>query len=63
MEKESYQLLDFYSPFVNNWIDYNIYCMLQFYFAPAFLMSQGTEVDQWISKFSTNGIKQFSICR
>ncbi len=47
----------------NNYIDFCVYTMLELYFMPAKLMSAGTEVDQWISTFSTNGIKLPNICR
>jgi len=55
--------LDYSFPFINLYVDLYVYYMLQFYFTPAVLMGQGTEVEQWISKTSTNGIKQFSICK
>lgn len=47
----------------NNLIDFCAWSMLQWYFMPHTLMSKGSEVDQWVSQFSTNGLKQFSICR
>jgi hypothetical protein len=50
--------IDYNFPFINLYVDLCVYSMLQFYFMPAILMSQGTEIEQWISKVSTNGIKQ-----
>lgn len=50
-------------PMVNQWLDYCVYSMLQFYFMPATLMNKGTEVEQWMSCFSTNGMKNFNICK
>ena len=43
--------------------DYQVWLMLQLYFAPYRLATMGDEVDQWVSQYSLNGMKCFSICR
>lgn len=68
MEKyNSYQwaspLTYFYQDQACRYIDLCVYSMLQWYFMPAMLMSKSTEVDQWVSSFSTNGLKVFNICK
>lgn len=40
--------LKFSYPMINTMIDIYVYLMLQFYFVPANLMRQSTEVDKWI---------------
>lgn len=44
---------------VDNLIDFNVWLFLQWYYMPAYLMGKGSDMDQWISSFSTNGIKSF----
>jgi len=65
--KEQFQTLLYPSWFidsmVNQWLDFCVYSMLQLYFMPATLMDQGTEAEKWISSFSTNGMKNFNICK
>jgi len=48
---------------INFMLDMWVYSMLYWHFLPFRLMSRGTELEQWISKFSTNGIKNFNICQ
>ncbi len=45
------------------WFDFYVHNMLQLHFAPYYLMSKGRDAEQWISHFSTNGMKQFNLCR
>jgi hypothetical protein len=45
------------------WVDLYVYSMLQLYFTPFYMMGKGSETEQWISQFSTNGIKPFNLCR
>lgn len=41
--------------------DYNVWLFLQWYYMPAYMMGKGSEVDKWVSSFSTNGIKMFDL--
>lgn len=42
-------------------MDYYVWAFLQWYYMPAYLMGQGSEVDKWVSSFSTNGLKMFDL--
>jgi hypothetical protein len=42
-------------------IDYNVWLFLQLYYAMT-IISKGDEVDKFISHFSLNGIKPFTMC-
>ncbi len=55
--------MEFLEPLASSWFDFLVYSMLQCYFMPAYIMSKGSDVDQWVSQFSTNGIKNFNICK
>lgn len=43
-------------------IDYNVWLFLQWYYLPMKIISKGDELDQFISHFSLNGIKPFTMC-
>lgn len=49
--------LDYNFPLINLYVDLCVYSMLQFYFMPAFLLGQGTDVEQWVSNVPSNGVK------
>lgn len=42
--------------------DHAVHAWLKLWFLPHTMMTKGTEVDQWISQFSLNGIKQATLC-
>jgi hypothetical protein len=46
----------------NRIIDYQVWLFLQLYFMPMTIISKGDEVDKFISHFSLNGIKPFTMC-
>ena len=43
-------------------IDYQVWLFLQLYYMPMTIISKGDEVDKFISHFSLNGIKPFTMC-
>ena len=44
-------------------IDYNVWLFLQWYYLPMRIIAKGDDMDKFISQFSLNGIKSFSICK
>ncbi|CAB4138200.1 hypothetical protein UFOVP328_393 [uncultured Caudovirales phage] len=48
------------SKFVDDAITANVWLFLSVWYAPFVLMSRGSDVDQWVSRFSLNGAK--SLC-
>lgn len=48
--------------FIEAILDYNVWLFLQWYYSPFTLMRKGDEIDQFISQFSLNGIKPFTMC-
>ncbi len=51
-----------YTP-IDWWIDYSVWLMLQYKFMlPAKLIEKGDEMSQFISHYSLNGIKPFTMC-
>jgi hypothetical protein len=47
----------------NMLVDQWVWLLLKWYYAPFEMIGRGDEVDQWVSTFSLNGIKQSSICK
>jgi hypothetical protein len=43
-------------------IDYNVWLFLQLYYLPMTIISKGDEMDKFISHFSLNGMKPFTMC-
>lgn len=50
-------------PVSNMIIDTWVWLLLKWYYLPFETIGRGDEVDQWVSQFSLNGIKQASICK
>jgi hypothetical protein len=48
--------------FFENIMDYYAWMFLQWYYMPMTLISKGDEMDKFISHFSLNGIKPFTMC-
>ncbi len=48
---------------VNKLIDLNVWIFLQWYYIPYKMITQGDDVDKFISQFTLNGFKSFNICR
>ena len=48
---------------VNNLFDFWVWSLLQCYYSPFYIMGKGSEIEQWVSTFTTNGIKSFNLCR
>jgi hypothetical protein len=48
--------LDFNQPGMNLYVDLCIYSMLQFYFMPAVLLAQGTNIEQLVPSVFNNRI-------
>jgi hypothetical protein len=48
--------------FFENIMDYNAWMFLQWYYMPMTLISKGDEMDKFISHFSLNGMKPFTMC-
>lgn len=55
-------MLDYWMRANEHIYDQTVKTWLQLWFLPASLMGQGTEIEQWMSRFSLNGIKQATIC-
>jgi hypothetical protein len=45
-----------------NIMDYYAWMFLQWYYMPMTLISKGDEMDKFISHFSLNGMKPFTMC-
>ena len=43
-------------------MDYGVWMFLQWYYMPMTIISKGDEVDKFISHFSLNGMKPFTMC-
>jgi hypothetical protein len=54
--------MEFSSPQANNLFDYSIWMFLQWYYMPMTLISKGDEMDKFISHFTLNGVKPFTMC-
>jgi hypothetical protein len=54
--------MEFSLPQANNLFDYSIWMFLQWHFMPYTLISKGDEMDKFISHFSLNGMKPFTMC-
>lgn len=63
MEFLSPQASDVWLDPVNKLMDWNVWMFLQWYYLPMRIISKGDDMDQFISQFTLNGIKSFSICR
>jgi hypothetical protein len=43
-------------------MDYGVWMFLQWYYMPMTLISKGDEMDKFISHFTLNGVKPFTMC-
>ena len=48
---------------INSIIDYQVWLFLQWYYSPFMLMSKGDEIDQFLSHFSLNDVKSYTMCK
>ena len=48
---------------LNKFLEYQAWTFLQLWYAPTKLLVHATEVDDFISQVSLNGMKSFNICK